>query len=575
MKIKSMALLLIVFSSFMMLLSPLGSVSTTSAQQERVVDQSVDAPNSQVDKLTDDSPCAIPPVEEANKQAVEEALARFRQENLQAALLPGSVTIYVYFHVISQGLGTSGDVPEHILDNQIAVLNASFSGMTGGTNTPFRFVKACAATRTYKPEWFQMTLGSSQEHQAKAELHRGGANALNFYTVSNSYGWGYFPWEYVNNPCLDGVVVPYTMLPGGSSAPFNEGDIGTHEVGHWLGLYHTFQGDSCSPNNNNDELDDTPAHLNFIGGCPTGRDSCPDLPGLDPIDNFMQNASDACKTRFTNEQSARMGNMYTAYRQSSMPQCGVTNYSGFLEGSDCSSIWGWAWDQNAPNTSISVDIYADGSLLARISANLFRSDLLSAGIGNGYHAFVYNVPSHLKNGQMRSIRVKFACTNTDIYWSPRSIVCRATLFPTQAPSDIALSAGGTTWEQATQFSSSIDGKITHIRFYKSPYETGSHIGRIWSDTGAQLAYVPFTGETPSGWQEAALQPPLPITAGVRYRVSYNVNSYGVKTFAGLNTPITNGPLTAHTSYYSTPAGTFPTTNSGSNLFADVRFNSPQ
>jgi Pregnancy-associated plasma protein-A. len=475
MKIKSMALLLIVVSSFMLLLSPLSSVSTTLAQQEKVLEQGVGSSNNQVDK-TIGNPCAMPPVNEAKRQEVEEALKRFRQDDLEASGIPGSVTIQVYFHVINRGPGlANGDVPEYVLDNQIAVLNNSFSGMTGGANTSFRFVKACAAIRIYKPEWFQMTSDSIQEREAKSQLRRGGANALNFYTVNNSYGWARFPWDYASNPCLDGVAVPFTMLPGGSSAPFNEGDIGTHEVGHWLGLWHTFQetedGSECWPIN--DKVDDTPAHKNFIGGCPTGQDTCPNLPGLDPIHNFMQNASDACKYQFTNGQSAQMDNMY-AYRQSGAP------------------------------------------------------------------------PS-----------------------------CYMQLFPTLLPSTDALSAVGTTWEQATQFSSSINGRITHIRFYKSPYETGTHVGWIWSEQGTLLARAAFTNETASGWQEAAVLPPHPITAGVKYRVSYNINIYGVKTFAGLNTPITNGPLTAHTSYYSMPAGSFPSTNSGSILFADVRFNAGQ
>lgn len=123
----------------------------------------------------------------------------------------------------------------------------------------------------------------------------------------------------------------------------------------------------------------------------------------------------------------------------------------------------------------------------------------------------------------------------------------------------------------------MSGKITHIRFYKHGSETGTHVGRIWSDTGVPLTQpLTFTGETASGWQTQALPTPLSITAGVRYRVSYNINLFTFKTFAGLNTPITNpgSPLTAHTSYYATPAGTFPTTNSGSILFADVVFKAP-
>jgi hypothetical protein len=114
--------------------------------------------------------------------------------------------------------------------------------------------------------------------------------------------------------------------------------------------------------------------------------------------------------------------------------------------------------------------------------------------------------------------------------------------------------------------------ITHIAFYKAAGETGTHFGRIWTDTGVPLTPpVQFTNETPGpGWQVQALPSALSISPNVKYRVSYNINSVVAKTSGGLNTPITNGPLTAHTSFFSTPAGTFPTTNSGSILFADIR-----
>jgi hypothetical protein len=147
------------------------------------------------------------------------------------------------------------------------------------------------------------------------------------------------------------------------------------------------------------------------------------------------------------------------------------------------------------------------------------------------------------------------------------------IFTTQQPTSV-VSGGGATWEEATQFSSSVNGRVTAIRFYRAEGESGTHVGRIWTDTGILLAQVTFLETFCAGWQEQVLPNPVQITAGVRYRVSYNINSNLGKTFAGLNTPITNGPLTAHTGFYSTPAGTFPNTNSGSNFFADVLFSTP-
>jgi hypothetical protein len=145
------------------------------------------------------------------------------------------------------------------------------------------------------------------------------------------------------------------------------------------------------------------------------------------------------------------------------------------------------------------------------------------------------------------------------------------LFPTAVPQATA-SGGSQTWEQGVEFSSSVNGQITHIRFWKAPGEpSGNHIGRIWTANGALLASVLFTNETASGWQEGQLQTPLPITANVRYKVTYNVHNVVAKTFDVLAGPITSGPLVSWGSSFSTPAGSFPTTGSTSNLFADIRF----
>jgi hypothetical protein len=148
-------------------------------------------------------------------------------------------------------------------------------------------------------------------------------------------------------------------------------------------------------------------------------------------------------------------------------------------------------------------------------------------------------------------------------------------FPTDVPTTTA-SGQGSTFEQGLEFSSSVNGQITHIRFWKALGEpAGNHFARIWNNTGTQqFVSVPFGCESAFGWQEVQLPTPFQVTAGVRYRVTYNIQSFGSKTFNVLDTPITRGNLTGWSSYFSSPAGSFPTTPSGSNLFVDIIFKTP-
>jgi hypothetical protein len=102
-------------------------------------------------------------------------------------------------------------------------------------------------------------------------------------------------FEYVGNP------------PPGSTAPYNLGRTLTHEVGHYLGLYHTFQ-DSCGSATQpgcyeeNDLLCDTQPEQNPHFGCANAA-TCGNP---DPINNYMNYSDDTCMTQFTAEQSQRM-----------------------------------------------------------------------------------------------------------------------------------------------------------------------------------------------------------------------------------------------------------------------------
>ena len=219
-------------------------------------------------------------------------------------------TINVYFHVINNGSGiANGDVPSAQIGDQIDVLNAAYAP----TGWSFNLV---STDRTTNAAWYTMTPGSTAERQAKNALRQGTADDLNIYSANigaGLLGWATFPQDYRHAPLDDGVVVLYSSLPGGSAVPYNEGDTATHEVGHWMGLYHTFQG-GC--NGQGDRVDDTPDERSPAFGCPVGRDSCTGRksPGLDPIENFMDYTDDPCMNNFTGGQSSRMSAQFTAYR---------------------------------------------------------------------------------------------------------------------------------------------------------------------------------------------------------------------------------------------------------------------
>ena len=250
------------------------------------------------------------------QKAIDYQIAQTRRKRVERGMTTysavGSITIPVYFHVITNG--SSYNVTDAQIGEQMQVLNDAYSGATGGVATPFKF-QLMAIDRTSNSAWSTMRSGSAAERNAKTALRKGTANALNIYTANvgdGLLGWATFPSGYASNPKQDGVVLLYSSLPGGNAVPYNLGDTATHEVGHWLGLYHKFQ-NGCT--GSGDQVGDTNAERSPAYGCPVNRDSCKSKAGLDPIRNFMDYTDDSCMNLFTAGQSSRADGSWLTYRQ--------------------------------------------------------------------------------------------------------------------------------------------------------------------------------------------------------------------------------------------------------------------
>ena len=238
------------------------------------------------------------PAEEHDLDVSERRAAALR--DLEIA---GKNKINVHVRVIHDG--ERGMLSKADIEEQIDVLKGAFR------HNGFKF-KLRKITYTDSRKFFRKCRKLNIQRKIAKAVGADPTKFLNIYTclpAGNILGFAYLP-SAGSGFSFDGVWLRHSTLPGGSAFPYDEGDTATHEVGHFLGLLHTFSG-GCSAVG--DRVDDTPPEAEPAYGCPIGRDTCPG-DGSDPVENFMDYSDDTCMNHFTPGQSLRMRTLTDLYR---------------------------------------------------------------------------------------------------------------------------------------------------------------------------------------------------------------------------------------------------------------------
>ena len=193
-----------------------------------------------------------------------------------------------------------------------------------------------------------------------------------------------------------------------------------------------------------------------------------------------------------------------------------------------------------PGALVTLGGGANGTVTADGSGNFSFP-----GLADGAYTITPTQPAYAFSPGVQPVTVSGADVSGVNFGTVQNCPCN-TIWPTSAAPTVPDGGDNVSVNLGVKFRADNDGYIVGLRFYKSPLNTGPHVGTLWSDAGTQLATATFTGESGSGWQQVLFDTAVPVSANTSYIASYlaPVGHYASDANYFANSGVDNPPLHA-------------------------------